>query len=683
MSHSLSPSNRSSIFGWVKNLKRGNLVSNDSLNDVTTDNELMSTESRSPSKSISIPHNSLHPQHSHNHGQYGQSPGAQPLQIQPSYSQTSQDLLRPFLNHKSRSSNNVNRVRSNSLSQSETSILRQHRDSFLQHNPLVEGNSVYFGVPLEDALREASAKISILKTNPADPGLTYGEIPIVVAKCGVFLKNNGLNVEGIFRVGGSSKRLKELQVIFNTPPDFGKKLNWDGYNVHDAASILRRYLNALPQPLIPLDLYESFRDPLRSKTKIVSYMKYKAENPNASLRAKKSPTPTSTSANIPPETPVDLLDSTDSQPLTEANIGILNSVSSNSPSYKEQDTRGQEPKVSHSASVSQSELSAVKPQSKVSKQQADEAAAKKSAKKSKNYKKLTHDVHEAIDEYKQLVNELPTASKQLLFYILDLLAMVQNHSDENLMSSRNLAAIFQPSILSHPNHDMDPVEYALSQHVVEFLIQYAYKLLPKQTNPLQGSKEISDIENDLTSLQLDGVGVPPVVSPAIEITGLPSTTSNATSTSTTSNVTSTSTTPIEAGPATLLGKPPRAPFKRQYSNSLPSSNQSDLVGYRNKSKQIPMLDSDNEFEITDEDENDIDISDLDEMNEHLQLNRANGGEDFVPKEKIKNFEEPNEIRNLDEQPKTIETKPCPQPRPSANVEIIVSTPSSSAVPRVS
>jgi RhoGAP domain. len=530
---------------------------------------------------------------------------------------------------------------------------------------------------LEDALREASAKISILKTNPADPGLTYGEIPIVVAKCGVFLKNNGLNVEGIFRVGGSSKRLKELQVIFNTPPDFGKKLNWDGYNVHDAASILRRYLNALPQPLIPLDLYESFRDPLRSKTKIVSYMKYKAENPNASLRSKKSPTPSSAPANITPETPVDLLDSTDSQPLTEANIGILNSASSNSPSYeqKEQDTRGRkEPRVPHSASVSQSDLLVLKPQTKVSKQQADEAAAKKSAKKSKNYKKLTHDVHEAIDEYKQLVNELPTVSKQLLFYILDLLAMVQNHSDENLMSSRNLAAIFQPSILSHPNHDMDPVEYALSQHVVEFLIQYAYKLLPKQINPLEGSKEISDIENDLTSLQLDGVGVPPVGSPAIETTGLPSTTSN---------VTSTSTTPIDADPSTLLSKPPRAPFKRQYSNSLPSSNQDDLVGYRNKSKQIPMLDSDNEFEITDEDDNDIDISDLDEMNDNLQLNRSNGGDDFVPTEEIKNFEEPNEIINPDEQPKSIETKQCHQPRPSANVAIIVSTPSSSAVPRVS
>ena len=38
---------------------------------------------------------------------------------------------------------------------------------------------------------------------------------------GLFEKN-GLTVEGIFRVGGSSKRIKELQVIFNTPPNYGK-----------------------------------------------------------------------------------------------------------------------------------------------------------------------------------------------------------------------------------------------------------------------------------------------------------------------------------------------------------------------------------------------------------------------------------------------------------------------------
>ena len=114
---------------------------------------------------------------------------------------------------------------------------------------------------------------------------------------------------------------------------------------------------------------------------------------------------------------------------------------------------------------------------------------------------MTNDIHEAIDEYKLLVNELPLASKQLLFYILDLLSMVQAQSKENLMNSRNLAAIFQPSILSHPNHDMDPVEYALSQAVVEFLIKYSYKLLPTtvSASPAVKSPVAARDESDVTS----------------------------------------------------------------------------------------------------------------------------------------------------------------------------------------
>ena len=108
---------------------------------------------------------------------------------------------------------------------------------------------------------------------------------------------------------------------------------------------------------------------------------------------------------------------------------------------------------------------------------------KQKKKKAKNYKKLTNDVRTAIDIYRVLLNNLPIASKQLLFYILDLLAMVQSYLKQNLMSARNLAAIFQPLILSHPDHDLDPEEYALSQLVVEFLIQYSYKLLPSHKEP--------------------------------------------------------------------------------------------------------------------------------------------------------------------------------------------------------
>lgn len=43
-------------------------------------------------------------------------------------------------------------------------------------------------------------------------------IPVVVAKCGLYLKEHATEVEGAFRVSGSAKRMRELQAIFDTGP---------------------------------------------------------------------------------------------------------------------------------------------------------------------------------------------------------------------------------------------------------------------------------------------------------------------------------------------------------------------------------------------------------------------------------------------------------------------------------
>jgi len=562
-------------------------MSSDSVNDVASENDPFLGESRSPTKSINNSQTQVQSPHSH------------------------QEFLRPILHHKSRSTNNLNRVRSNSFNQSEkSSSIRQHRDSFLQHNPLVDENSKYFGVTLDEAIKQASAKISILTNEDSDHVLQYGKIPIVVAKCGVYLKKNGLNVEGIFRVGGSSKRVKELQLIFNTPPDFGKKLNWDGYTVHDAASVLRRYLNALPEPLITLDLYESFREPLRKRQRIIHYMKYKAENPNKPY--KKSNTDLSLNKeDKKTDSNTELLSSSHSQPLTETNIGRLNnsnlSASGDTLEFWDSKSASQIASVAQanpqSNSQSQTELIQTSSKSNVD--------SKSKAKKLKNYTKLTKDIHDAIDEYKVMVDNLPNLSKQLLFYILDLLAMVQNNASENLMPSRNLAAIFQPSILSHPSHDMDPVEYALSQLVVEFLIQYAYILLPNQNPSKLGSrsKQVSSTSLNKTSqadCESNQSQVPSLdqYKQQQERSKLPHQQD-----ASTSNLTSTNTTPLDFESQSLLNKP----FKRYHSKSLSSSsNHEDLVGYQNNvnSKSLSIVDSDHDFEITD-DENDDDTPEVD------------------------------------------------------------------------
>lgn len=76
----------------------------------------------------------------------------------------------------------------------------------------------------------------------------------------------------------------------------------------------------------------------------------------------------------------------------------------------------------------------------------------------------------AIRSYQHLIKDLPPLNRQLLLYILDLLAVFASKADINRMNAENLAAIFQPGLLSHPLHDMKPQEYLLSQNVLVFLI---------------------------------------------------------------------------------------------------------------------------------------------------------------------------------------------------------------------
>ncbi|OBT58629.1 hypothetical protein VE04_01806 [Pseudogymnoascus sp. 24MN13] len=233
-----------------------------------------------------------------------------------------------------------------------------------------------FGVPLRQSITYANVAISLVDAE--GNSYIYGYVPIVVAKCGVYLKEKATNVEGIFRMSGSEKRIKELRAIFDAPDRYGKGLDWDGYTVHDAANVLRRYLNQLPEPIVPLDLYDRFRAPLRS-------------------------------------------------------------------------VMGQE---------------VVSPE----------------------------DTNGIIQTYQQLITELPPLNRQLLLYILDLLAVFSSKSDENRMDSANLAAIFQPGMLSHPQHDMAPEEYHLNQNVLVFLIENQDHFLIGMRGTAADEKTVQDVQ---------------------------------------------------------------------------------------------------------------------------------------------------------------------------------------------
>ncbi|CEL04659.1 Putative Rho-GTPase-activating protein 5 [Aspergillus calidoustus] len=268
-----------------------------------------------------------------------------------------------------------------------TTWWRQFKRNTRKEEPKENTRQGIFGVPLKVSIKYANVAISL--TNDNGESFIYGYVPIVVAKCGVFLKEKATDVEGIFRLNGSAKRIKDLQEVFDSPERYGKGLDWTGYTVHDAANVLRRYLNQLPEPIVPLEFYERFREPLR---------KFQA-------RAQEN--------GSPPES------------------------------------------------------------------QADEHSS-------------------AVAAYQQLIRELPPLNKQLLLYILDLLAVFASKSDQNRMNSANLSAIFQPGLLSHPQHDMSPDEYKLSQDVLIFLIENQDHFLVGMNGTAADEQTVKEVESGNT-----------------------------------------------------------------------------------------------------------------------------------------------------------------------------------------
>ncbi|KAL0573289.1 GTPase activating protein (GAP) for Rho1p [Marasmius crinis-equi] len=205
-----------------------------------------------------------------------------------------------------------------------------------------------FGKLLQEIPQHARTQISTANAN--GELFVWGYVPVVVAKCGLYLKENATEVEDVFRLFGSNERIRELQANFETPPRYGKSLDWRqlSYTPYEIAGVFRRYLASMPEPVIPYELHRDFRDAIT---------------------------------------------------------------------------------------------------------------------------KDPFNTDEAISNYKRLIRGMPEANQYLLLYVLDLLLVFARKSDKNLMSATALAAIFQPSLISHSSHGMTSKEYNLGQRVLEFLIE--------------------------------------------------------------------------------------------------------------------------------------------------------------------------------------------------------------------
>ncbi|XP_047227575.1 rho GTPase-activating protein 6-like isoform X2 [Girardinichthys multiradiatus] len=83
----------------------------------------------------------------------------------------------------------------------------------------------------------------------------YKQVPRIVDLCCQHLEKNGLQTVGIFRIGSSKKRVRQLREEF----DQGWEVHFnDEHCVHVIAALLKKFLRDLPDPLLTRELYTAF-----------------------------------------------------------------------------------------------------------------------------------------------------------------------------------------------------------------------------------------------------------------------------------------------------------------------------------------------------------------------------------------------------------------------------------------
>ncbi|XP_028835310.1 rho GTPase-activating protein 6-like isoform X1 [Denticeps clupeoides] len=83
----------------------------------------------------------------------------------------------------------------------------------------------------------------------------YRQVPRVVDNCCQNLEKYGLQTVGIFRVGSSKKRVRQLRDEFDRGVDVALD---EDHSVHDVAALLKEFLRDMPDPLLTRELYTAF-----------------------------------------------------------------------------------------------------------------------------------------------------------------------------------------------------------------------------------------------------------------------------------------------------------------------------------------------------------------------------------------------------------------------------------------
>ncbi|KAL1267351.1 hypothetical protein QQF64_032714 [Cirrhinus molitorella] len=116
------------------------------------------------------------------------------------------------------------------------------------HSRLLE--ALQLSMPVESASEKKKTSDAKLSLNPI-----YRQVPRVLDSCCQHLQKYGLQTVGIFRVGSSKKRVRQLREAF----DQGAEVVLDQrHSAHDVAALLKEFLRDMPDPLLTRELYSAF-----------------------------------------------------------------------------------------------------------------------------------------------------------------------------------------------------------------------------------------------------------------------------------------------------------------------------------------------------------------------------------------------------------------------------------------
>ncbi|KAF3289831.1 Rho-type gtpase-activating protein [Orbilia oligospora] len=83
------------------------------------------------------------------------------------------------------------------------------------------------------------------------------------------------------------------------------------------------------------------------------------------------------------------------------------------------------------------------------------------------------DVEQRKEAVKDLINELPSLNRDILFFIINHLTKVAGFQQENLMNARNLAVVFAPSLMRDQTGELELRDTHAKNEAIQFIIENA------------------------------------------------------------------------------------------------------------------------------------------------------------------------------------------------------------------